>query len=186
MSPRSTLDPEAIPGPGSQRPPGHDARSLGPSDLSDTGSDSVGPGGYDAAILSDTGDSVGTGVDPSPVEPSDGDPGHDVGFDRVVRADEAGLGGGLDQAEEARYGVTDEMLDPVDEAGAPLDAVAGRAARARAHRRREDGPDGEEARVSDEGPDDAMLDEAAGVDEAREVDDPGDRGGDDADEPDAR
>jgi hypothetical protein len=34
----------------------------------------------------------------------------DIGFDRVVQADEAGLGGGLDQAEEAQLGVTDEEL----------------------------------------------------------------------------
>ncbi|HVF18062.1 MAG TPA: hypothetical protein VNA21_14175 [Steroidobacteraceae bacterium] len=34
----------------------------------------------------------------------------DIGFDRVVAADEAGLGGGLDQAEEAQLGVTDEEL----------------------------------------------------------------------------
>jgi hypothetical protein len=36
--------------------------------------------------------------------------GGDTGFDRVVGPDEAGLGGGLDQAEEARLGVTDEEL----------------------------------------------------------------------------
>jgi hypothetical protein len=36
--------------------------------------------------------------------------GGDTGFDRVIGADEAGLGGGLDQAEEARLGVTDEEL----------------------------------------------------------------------------
>ena len=36
--------------------------------------------------------------------------GGDTGFDRVVGAGEAGLGGGLDQAEEARLGVTDEEL----------------------------------------------------------------------------
>jgi hypothetical protein len=37
-------------------------------------------------------------------------PGTQTGFDRVVGADEAGLGGGLDQAEEAQLGVTDEEL----------------------------------------------------------------------------
>lgn len=36
--------------------------------------------------------------------------GGDIGFDRVVGADQAGLGGGLDQAEEAQLGVTDEEL----------------------------------------------------------------------------
>jgi hypothetical protein len=37
--------------------------------------------------------------------------GGDIGFDRVVGADEAGLGGGLDQAEEAQLGVTDEEIE---------------------------------------------------------------------------
>ena len=36
--------------------------------------------------------------------------GGDTGFDRVIGPEEAGLGGGLDQAEEARLGVTDEQL----------------------------------------------------------------------------
>jgi hypothetical protein len=31
--------------------------------------------------------------------------------DRIVREDEAGLGGGLDQAEEARLGKTDEQIE---------------------------------------------------------------------------
>lgn len=37
--------------------------------------------------------------------------GGDIGFDRVVGADEAGLGSGLDQAEEAQLGVTDEEIE---------------------------------------------------------------------------
>lgn len=36
--------------------------------------------------------------------------GVDTGFDRIVGPEEAGLGGGLDQAEEAQLGVTDEEL----------------------------------------------------------------------------
>ena len=124
MTAGSTLDPDAMPDPGLRRPPGHDTGSLGPSDRSDTGSDSVGPQGYDAPILAEDADSVGTGVDPSPFVSDDGDDGPDIGFDRIVAADEAGLGGGLDQAEEARYGVTDEALDPVDEAGASLEPDA--------------------------------------------------------------
>jgi hypothetical protein len=40
-----------------------------------------------------------------------GEVGADIGFDRVVGADEAGLGGGLDQAEEAQLGITDEELE---------------------------------------------------------------------------
>ena len=121
----STLDPDAGTGPGAVVPPGHDVGSLGPSDLSDTGSDSLGPSGYDRSIRESDGDSVGTGVDPSPLESNVDDPGEDIGFDRIVDASEAGLGGGLDQAEEALAGVTDEDLDPVDEAGASLDPDAG-------------------------------------------------------------
>jgi hypothetical protein len=34
----------------------------------------------------------------------------DIGFDRVVDESEAGLGGGLDQAEEAQFGITDEEI----------------------------------------------------------------------------
>ncbi|MEJ0038071.1 MAG: hypothetical protein WDO68_18670 [Gammaproteobacteria bacterium] len=34
----------------------------------------------------------------------------DIAPDRVVSAEEAGLGGGLDQAEEAQRGITDEQL----------------------------------------------------------------------------
>lgn len=34
----------------------------------------------------------------------------DIRADRVVDAEEAGLGGGLDQAEEARIGITDEEI----------------------------------------------------------------------------
>jgi hypothetical protein len=37
--------------------------------------------------------------------------GGDIGFDRVVGPDEAGLGGGPDHAEEARLGITDEELE---------------------------------------------------------------------------
>jgi hypothetical protein len=47
---------------------------------------------------------------PSVENESDLRMGGDTGFDRVIGADEAGLGGGLDQAEEARLGVTDEEL----------------------------------------------------------------------------
>jgi len=118
MTPASTLDPDAGPGSGAIRPPGHDTGSLGPGDRSDTGSDSVGPTGLDPAILADDGDASGTGVDPSPVG-HDAEEGADIGFDRIVGADEAGLGGGLDQAEEGRLGITDAASDPLD----PLDAA---------------------------------------------------------------
>ena len=47
---------------------------------------------------------------PSFEEEPDSSSAGDIGFDRVVNASEAGLGGGLDQAEEAQLGVTDEEL----------------------------------------------------------------------------
>jgi len=93
---------------------GHDIASLGPSDSSDTGADMMGLGGHDS-----TSDRQGTGerldVEDVMGEGADGD----LVFDRVVSAREAGLGGGLDQAEEAQLGITDEeieeALDPEEE-----------------------------------------------------------------------
>jgi hypothetical protein len=84
---------------------GHGIRSLGPSDSSDSGSDMAGVGGPDS-----TSDRHGTGERAS-VE-SDGDPDSpgDIAPDSIVNAEEAGLGGGLDQAEEAQLGVTDEEI----------------------------------------------------------------------------
>ena len=86
MAGSSTLDPDNFPTPGrGQKPPkGHDTRSLGPSDSSDSGSDTTGP-------MDENSDRYGT--------------------DRVVGTGEAGLGGGMDQAEEARLGKTDEDLE---------------------------------------------------------------------------
>jgi hypothetical protein len=102
MSPKN---PARVPDPGEEILKGHDVRSLGPSDSSDTGADMVGLGGLDG-----TSDRQGTGergsVDPE-LPGEDGD----LRPNRIVRADEAGLGGGLDQAEEAQLGITDEELD---------------------------------------------------------------------------
>ena len=59
-------------------------------------------------------DRNGTGTRMSAdLEPRGGE-GGDIGPDRIVSAAEAGLGGGLDQAEEAQLGITDEEL-PGDE-----------------------------------------------------------------------
>jgi hypothetical protein len=71
---------------------------IGPSDSSDTFSDRPDRPSTD----SDTG---GTGE-----RPTVGKVPHaaDEGADRVVNSEEAGLGGGLDQAEEAQLGTTDE------------------------------------------------------------------------------
>ncbi|HET7812313.1 MAG TPA: hypothetical protein VFL16_17205 [Steroidobacteraceae bacterium] len=79
-------------------------RLIGPSDSSDTGSDMMGLGNGD-----DTSDREGTGERAS-VEDLSPDDNSDIAADRVVEADEAGLGGGLDQAEEAQLGITDEEL----------------------------------------------------------------------------
>jgi hypothetical protein len=93
---KSTLDPDnrAV----NERPhapPGHDARSLGPSDSSDSGSDLAGVSETDA----DT-DRYGTGEGPT-ARKSPARPERDVGPDRIVDADDAGLGDGADQVEEA-------------------------------------------------------------------------------------
>jgi hypothetical protein len=81
--------------------PRHQGRAdpkIGPSDSSDTFSDRPDRPSTD----SDTG---GTGE-----RPTVGKVPHaaDEGADRVVNSEEAGLGGGLDQAEEAQLGTTDE------------------------------------------------------------------------------
>jgi len=84
---------------------GHGVKSLGPSDSSDTGADMMGLGRGD-----DTSDRYGTGERAS----ADGDlqaqDAADISADRMVDADHAGLGDGLDQAEEAQMGITDEEL----------------------------------------------------------------------------
>jgi hypothetical protein len=73
---------------------------IGPSDSSDTYSDRPNRPSTDS-------DEGGTGE-----RPTVGKVPHaaDEGADRVVDDKEAGLGGGLDQAEEARLGITDEEL----------------------------------------------------------------------------
>ena len=128
----TTLTPENVPPRRpATTPPGHDVKSLGPSDSSDSGSDMAGPGLIDADMLNldrgttedmaagdddiaDAGPSVGdvdmdensdrdgTGTRMSAdLDPRGGDAA-DIAPDRIVGADEAGLGGGLDEAEEAR------------------------------------------------------------------------------------
>ena len=76
-----------------ENPKGHDTRSLGPSDSSDSGSDRAGPDRNDNSDRAGTGER--SSVEKIPRE-------RDRGTDRVVDSSEAGLGGGLDQAEEAR------------------------------------------------------------------------------------
>ena len=86
------------------RKPRHQGRAypkIMPSDTSDTISDRPNEPTTDS-------DAEGTGDRPTVgrVNP----PKPEIGADRVARDDEVGLGGGLDQAEEAQLGVTDEEL----------------------------------------------------------------------------
>ncbi len=77
---------------------------LGPSDLSDTSADRPGEESTDSDS-GGTGERISIGRSPKSEE-------HDeAGVDRIVRGEEAGLGGGLDQAEEARLGKTDEDIE---------------------------------------------------------------------------
>ncbi|HTU66141.1 MAG TPA: hypothetical protein VMF52_09335 [Steroidobacteraceae bacterium] len=93
--------------------PGHDIASLGPSDSSDSGSDLMGlHSGVDS-----TSDRHGTGERASAGDSEVDDDVRadaDIVPDRVVDSSRAGLGGGLDQAEEAQLGITDEQLEELD------------------------------------------------------------------------
>jgi hypothetical protein len=141
MAGSSTLDPDNFPQRDRKRglPKGHDTKSLGPSDSSDSGSDMAGPGLIDDEALpldrgtnedqeagrddianagasvgddgmDDNSDRYGTGERRAAgKEPSIG-ADRDRDTDRIVGADDAGMGGGLDQAEEAQLGITDEEL----------------------------------------------------------------------------
>ncbi len=84
---------------------GHGVKWLGPSDSSDTGADMMGLGRGD-----DTSDRYGTGERASVDDDPQAQDAADISADRLVDADHAGLGDGLDQAEEAQLGITDEEL----------------------------------------------------------------------------
>lgn len=100
MASNSTLDPDNFPVGGRQggRLKGHDIGSLGPSDSSDTGSDLAGlrPNAEEISFDS-AADEEMTGRD-----------ANDIDTDRIVGAEEAGLGGGLGEAEEAQFDVQDD------------------------------------------------------------------------------
>jgi hypothetical protein len=82
---------------------GHDLRSLGPSDSSDSGSDLVDAGASVGDLdLDSTSDRNGTGERLAAGEDPEVRVGGDIAPDRIVGPEEAGLGGGLDEAEEAR------------------------------------------------------------------------------------
>lgn len=83
---------------------GRTPAKIGPSDSSDTLSDR--PGELDSDTDAEfTGERVTAGVDPR-ADLNEAE----YGPDRVVGPGEAGLGGGLDEAEEAQLGTTDEEL----------------------------------------------------------------------------
>lgn len=100
MASHSTLDPDNFPVGSRQsgRLKGHDIGSLGPSDSSDTGSDLAGLRPNAEEISFDR------GAD----EDMTGGHANDIDTDRIVGAEDAGLGGGLDQAEEAQFDVQDD------------------------------------------------------------------------------
>jgi hypothetical protein len=128
----STLNPDnATPGRNASARKGSDTRTLGPSDSSDSGSDLAGPGLIEGDLLgldrgtnedSESGprdaagagtsigdrtmdedsDRYGTGVRTSAGREPSGQAAADIDVDRIVGPEGAGLGGGLDQAEEAR------------------------------------------------------------------------------------
>jgi hypothetical protein len=93
-----------------QRDPTRKPAKIGPSDSSDTAADRPG----EPATDSDsgyTGERVTAGIDPR------GDLHKaEYGADRVVGAGDAGLGGGLDEAEEAQLGITDEEIEALGDA----------------------------------------------------------------------
>jgi hypothetical protein len=100
MASNSTLDPENFPVAGTPRgqPKGHDIGSLGPGDSSDSGSDLAGSRPNTEDLSLDRGADEDSGAAHT----------NDIDTDRVVVADEAGLGSGLDQAEEAQLGIRDD------------------------------------------------------------------------------
>jgi len=125
----STLDPDKLISTPASVPKGHDTKTLGPSDSSDSGSDVQGaqPLGPEAVPLmrgtNEDGASMGAGLDLDDNSDRNGTgdrsdaagtadvTDRDIETDRVIGADQAGLGGGLDQAEEAQLGMTDEELE---------------------------------------------------------------------------
>lgn len=96
---------------------------LGPSDSSDSAADLMGVNGstqwqdgddLEGADAGAATDRNGTG-ERSSAGTEEIQDAADIGFDRVVAAGNAGLGGGLDQAEEAQLGITDEELADLDD-----------------------------------------------------------------------
>lgn len=138
MTNHSTLDPDDLTAQDEPKvPKGHDVRALGPSNSSDTGADMVGPGLIDDdalaldrgttedsegghlwapgaggsardRALAETSDREGTGERITAGKEEDIREGNDIAPDRIVGSKEAGVGGGLDEAEEAQIRSSDD------------------------------------------------------------------------------
>ena len=109
MANHNTLDPRNPAAP-PERGSFQDTRSIGPSDSSDSGSDLAGTQRTGLADSDETSDGAGTGERQTVGEDAPVRIGSDIGLHRIVGPDEAGLGDGLDQAEEAQLGITDEEI----------------------------------------------------------------------------
>ena len=92
-----------------------DLPKTGPSDSSDSASDLIG------TELDGSSDRQGTGERATAGEVSTRQLEIDLEPDRIVGEEEAGLGGGLDQAEEAQLGITDEEIAEEEERESGLD-----------------------------------------------------------------
>jgi hypothetical protein len=111
MTSSSTLDPENFPSSDKHSSRSmHAAPALGPSDSSDSGSDLADPDVTDDDSKGNDSDRYGTGEDSSAGKEHGLRIAGDIETDRIVGEEEAGLGDGLDEAEEAQLGVTDEEL----------------------------------------------------------------------------
>jgi hypothetical protein len=132
----SSLDPNNFPESRKRVQDGHDSRSLGPSDSSDSGSDLAGPGlteeddvlsldsppdedaetereEADAVDLDDSSDRYGTGVRSTAGRSPRVRDDADRDADRVINPEESGLG---DEAgEEAELGLADEEIEEEDD-----------------------------------------------------------------------
>ena len=98
MAGASTLDPDEVPGTGSNvTRKGNDTGSLGPSDSSDSGSDIASGSAASPEDLASDSDAAGTGERAGPGR--DEAAGADIGIDRTVDASDAGLGTGPDEAD---------------------------------------------------------------------------------------
>ncbi len=96
----TTLTPDNLPSGRPPHPKGHDTRSLGPGDSSDSGSDMSGTDVTDDEMTEAELAGGEEAADASDISP-----------EHVVGGEEAGLGGGLDEAEEAQLGITNDELD---------------------------------------------------------------------------